>query len=529
MCRLLSRLQGNAVNPLARCLRLSRYLGLAAVLLFLGNGDAFGQDLPTVQFTTNAVTVNQSDGYVFLTAVLSAPTQTGAYVQAATQPGTAISPDQYITWANTLNFCPLEPGNPAIPDNTKQTFYITLGTGTPAGTTTSFTVVLSNPVGATLGTNSTVTITITNVPPPPPPTVQFSKAKYFVKESAGSKTITVKLSSVPTSPVTVNYATSDGTGRHAALEGTNYTTTSGTLTFNPPSSSNPGDPASTSQTFTVPVLKSGFEGPDRWLNLTLSPPNGATMGTPSAAKLEITAAQDAAPGMVVLVTKKDKLIDELSSGTYGYKFETQVKIPATAKPPAGKTIQRFKSSTFGINPEQKTDSAKKYVFDNVAITWGGLLQALKDLPLDTNARYITSPDQQVWILRYAKVEGEGGFFLGKPPVGMPDNGAKSEKLADYNSWAKYFNAPAKYARWTIAYEYLYIDAAPAKKAKLDQDAILALITDDGVKKRVKTILKDAKKTLGSESAAILYSDSAFFVWPAGTPVGIVAADFKKKK
>ena len=35
----------------------------------------------------------------------------------------------------------------------------------------------------------------------------------------------------------------------------------------------------------------------------------------------------------------------------------------------------------------------------------------------------------------------------------------------------------------------------AKKAKLDEDAILALIKDDEVKKRVKTILKDAKKTL----------------------------------
>ncbi len=64
---------------------------------------------------------------------------------------------------------------------------------------------------------------------PTAPTVSFAAATHSVNEAAGTRTITVNLSKVGTSTITVNYATSSGT----ATSGSDFTATSGTLTFAP--------------------------------------------------------------------------------------------------------------------------------------------------------------------------------------------------------------------------------------------------------------------------------------------------------
>lgn len=105
-------------------------------------------------------------------------------------------------------------------------------------------------------------------------TVQFSSATYSVNENGGSAMITVTRSGSTTGTSTVSYTTSNGT----AISGSDYTTATGTLTF----------PAgSTSQTFMVPIINDNLTEPDETVNLALSAPTGATLGTPSTAVLTI--------------------------------------------------------------------------------------------------------------------------------------------------------------------------------------------------------------------------------------------------
>ena len=89
--------------------------------------------------------------------------------------------------------------------------------------------------------------------------VSLSVADASAKESSGEIAFAVSLSAASRDEVTVDYATSDGT----ALAGSDYTSASGTLTFQP------GD---TSKTVTVTLLDDVHdEGTERF-NLTLSNP-----------------------------------------------------------------------------------------------------------------------------------------------------------------------------------------------------------------------------------------------------------------
>jgi hypothetical protein len=107
-------------------------------------------------------------------------------------------------------------------------------------------------------------------------TLQFSAPTYTATEGGAGATITVTRTGGGNGTFTVHYATSNGTA-HA---GTDYTATSGTLTFNP---------GVTSKTFTIPILNDGVADGNETVNLTLSgPTGGAALGSPSAAVLTIT-------------------------------------------------------------------------------------------------------------------------------------------------------------------------------------------------------------------------------------------------
>jgi len=108
-----------------------------------------------------------------------------------------------------------------------------------------------------------------------PPEVSFSSATYTVDEAGGNATITVTLSAASADTVTVYYATSDGT----ATAGSDYTSVSDTLTFNP---------SDTTKTFDVPILDDALDEPDETVNLTLSNPVNANLTTPATSVITIT-------------------------------------------------------------------------------------------------------------------------------------------------------------------------------------------------------------------------------------------------
>src|SRR5204862_7228603 len=92
-------------------------------------------------------------------------------------------------------------------------------------------------------------------------TLHFSAPGYSVVENQGTATITVTRTNGSAGSVSVNYATSNGT----ATAGSDYTATSGTLTF---------AAGETSKTFTVPIINDTAVENAETFTLTLSSPTG---------------------------------------------------------------------------------------------------------------------------------------------------------------------------------------------------------------------------------------------------------------
>ncbi len=122
----------------------------------------------------------------------------------------------------------------------------------------------------------TVTVQGQAPPPPSPGALKLSNSGYGVGEAAGHATITVERSGGEDGAVSVQYATSDGTGK----AGTDYTAASGTLSW--------ADGDEANKTFTVPILNRHLSAPSKTVNLALSnPTGGATLGSPASALLTI--------------------------------------------------------------------------------------------------------------------------------------------------------------------------------------------------------------------------------------------------
>src|SRR5207302_155893 len=107
-------------------------------------------------------------------------------------------------------------------------------------------------------------------------TIQFSATSYTFAESAGFATITVQRLSDPSTTVSVDYATADGT----ATNGLKYTAASGTLAFGA---------SETNKTIEVPILNNGFVEGTKFFRVILSNPTvGAVLGARTNATVRIT-------------------------------------------------------------------------------------------------------------------------------------------------------------------------------------------------------------------------------------------------
>ncbi len=108
-----------------------------------------------------------------------------------------------------------------------------------------------------------------------PGVLQFASPAFSAQENAGTATITVTRLNGSDGPVSVNVATSDGTG----MAGTNYVATNATLFF---------ASGQTSQTFSVPLIDDNKNDGDKTVVLTLSNPSGgASLGGSSTAVLTL--------------------------------------------------------------------------------------------------------------------------------------------------------------------------------------------------------------------------------------------------
>jgi Ca2+-binding RTX toxin-like protein len=186
--------------------------------------------------TTNTLTVNYG-----ITGTANTSDYTGA------TPGTG----KTITFAAGASTATLtiDPTADTIVES-NETVALTLATGT----------------GYTIGTTTAVIGTITN--DDLLPNLNLSANKTIVEGNTNPQnvTYTVTLSSTSTQTITVQYATANGT----AIAGSDYTSTSGTLTFNP---------GVTSQVINIPILNDSINEANETFSLTLNSPTNASLGT----------------------------------------------------------------------------------------------------------------------------------------------------------------------------------------------------------------------------------------------------------
>jgi hypothetical protein len=197
------------------------------------------------------------------TVTLTSPNPLTVTVDFFTANGSAAEPTDFTAVNGTLTFTPGQLTRTiSVPVN---------GDTTPEGDET-FLVNLTNPTNSPIGDNVGVGTIVND---DPGGTLQFSSATYSASENSGLVNITVNRTGSVLGTVTVNFSTSNGT----ATSGSDYGTTSGTLTF---------PPNITSQSFSVPLLDDAISEGTETVNLTLSgPTGGGTLGPQSTAVLLI--------------------------------------------------------------------------------------------------------------------------------------------------------------------------------------------------------------------------------------------------
>jgi uncharacterized repeat protein (TIGR01451 family) len=187
--------------------------------------------------------------------ILSGPSASIVTVNFATADGTTVAPGDYAANSGVLTF---------TPGVTLQNAVVQVVGDTTNEANEIFTVTLSTPSNATIATG-TGTGTIQNDDGVPTLSID-SPSQAEGNSGTAPMNFSVTLSAISGQTVTVAYATADGT----ATAGSDYTTTSGTLTF---------APGVTTQTIAVPISGDTTFEPNETFTVTLSLPANATIAT----------------------------------------------------------------------------------------------------------------------------------------------------------------------------------------------------------------------------------------------------------
>ncbi len=197
-----------------------------------------------------------SAGQATFTVTLSAASATPVTVNYTTANGTATAGSDYVAKSGTLTFAVGE---------TQKTIQIAAIGDAVVEANEGFTVVLSNPSGATLA-DGVGAGTIGNDDVAPTPTLAIGDSSFAEGSAAspGLATFTVTLSAASAMPVTVNYATANGT----ATAGSDYVAQSGTLTF---------AAGETQKTIQVAAIGDAAVEANEGFTVVLTNPSGATL------------------------------------------------------------------------------------------------------------------------------------------------------------------------------------------------------------------------------------------------------------
>jgi len=217
-------------------------------------------DPPAASFSQATYSMGEGESTAVITITLSAPSGKMVTVGYATSDGTATAGQDYTPISGTLTFASWV---------TVQTFSVTILDDALDEDDETVILTLANAVNATLGSPNPAILTLVD-DDAGLPSVAFSQAVYTVSMDADAASITVTLNTPSDRLVTVDYIAS----QEAIVVGNNQLTHSGTLTFTP---------GVVLQTFVVMLPQDG----GKTIQLTLTNPVNATLGTPSNAVLTI--------------------------------------------------------------------------------------------------------------------------------------------------------------------------------------------------------------------------------------------------
>jgi hypothetical protein len=217
-----------------------------------------------------------SADFTFTTAAApdtTAPVISGVTTSGLSSGGVTISwttneaADTQVQYGTTTSY-----GSTTTLDTTKVTSHGVTLTGLTPGTVYHFRVKSRDAAG---NLRNSADFTFTTATVGLPGQLRFSSATYTTAENGGGVLVTVTRTGGTTGSVSVSYATGDDT----ATAGSDYTATSGMLTF---------ADGETEKTFTILITDDALAEDAESLNLTLSnPTGGATLGGQSTATVTV--------------------------------------------------------------------------------------------------------------------------------------------------------------------------------------------------------------------------------------------------
>ncbi|WP_310461073.1 Calx-beta domain-containing protein [Sphaerotilus sp.] len=271
------------------------------------------------------ITVNEGTGTATFTVTLTTAASTPVTVQFASEDGTAHAGTDYAAVSGALTFAPGE---------LTKTITVPITDDTVFEGPETFKINLSSPSDNALIVDGLGLGTIKDdgsgtVPPGVTPTDDRPHAvinDVIVNEGAGTATFTVTLAGTATTPVTIDYATADGT----AKAGLDYTTAVGTLTF---------APGETSKSITVPILNDAvYEGSETFTVNLSNPSSNAVISDPlGLGTIKDDGSGTVPPGVTPdddrpLVTINDVLVNEASkSAVFTVTLSNPSDLPVTVK------------------------------------------------------------------------------------------------------------------------------------------------------------------------------------------------------
>lgn len=221
----------------------------------------------TVQFSGANLNVAENASGVSITVIRTGGSFGTVTVDYSTSNGTAIGGIDYTNSSGTLSFTEgvttVSVNVPIIDDTNYEG-------------DESFSVTLANVTGGSLGSPSNATIAIIDDDPlPPAGSVQFGNIDYSVVENAGSVTVIVNRVGGSYGTVTVDYSTLGS----SAIGGTDYITTTGTLSF---------VDGVTTASINIPIMDDALVEGNENFSINLTNVTGGSLGSPGSATLIIT-------------------------------------------------------------------------------------------------------------------------------------------------------------------------------------------------------------------------------------------------